>query len=84
MNGVGVAGKEVLILDNAFGGIEIVVGPVWVNVSDRAIGVVRVDISWVAVIIVGAAKGIVAYGLSIVVIEVAADIISVADLVLKL
>ena len=52
--------------------------------SDGAISVVRVEGSEATMIIVGAAKEIVAEVLIVVVIEVAADIISAADLVLKL
>ena len=50
----------------------------------RGIDVVLFKSSGTAVNIAGVAKGIVAEGLSIVVIEVVADIVSVADLGLKL
>ena len=87
IDGVGVAGKEASILEKAFDAIEVVegsvidteeAGPIWVNVSDRAIGVVIVERFEATVINVGAAKEIIAEVLIVVVIEV------VADLVLKL
>ena len=100
IDGVDVAGARVTFIDpavlipyKAFDGLEIVlwslidteeVGAVWADVSGRAVDVVKFESSGTAVNIAGVAKGIVAEGLSIVVIEVVADIVSVADLGLKL